>query len=177
MTGQISIFKDVEGRDLLVNLTDDFQFLRTPSMGELRRLLKEFRKRQLEWARRTLLQRPEDNGRFITGLSASLVPAPKGSRVKDKDWRALNTVVISVDAVPDAAWKVVEDVPPLRSSSPSTCLANATTNRSGFCVLPWVTASRRWTISCDRHIDWSSLTPGSRRRLNDLPIPCPSCGK
>lgn len=125
MTSQISIFRDVEGRDLLVNLTDDFQLLRTPSMGELRRLLEEFRKRQLDWAWRTMLQRPDDNGRFIYGLSASLVPAPKGSRVKDKDWRALNTVVISVDAVPDAAWKVVEGVPPLSSSSPSTCLANA----------------------------------------------------
>ncbi|MBB4510620.1 VPA1269 family protein [Rhizobium leguminosarum] len=129
MNDKLTKFTDVIGGDLFVNLTDEFQTLRTPSIDELHGLLAEFRRRQWQWVQSVMLNPARPDDRYIFGLSATLMRRPKNSRVKDDSWRSLGTHVISIDAVPHAAWKAVEDIPPLANSSPSTRLANASHER------------------------------------------------
>jgi hypothetical protein len=117
-------FQTFSDGEVWFNPTVECQILRLPGQDELGDLLTEFRRRQWEWLTDWLCQ-PAEDGKFINGLAASLLKAPKGSRVKNPEWRALNTQRIVLDNVPPSAWTLLDGIEPLPGSAATTRLVNA----------------------------------------------------
>lgn len=112
------------GGDVFLNVSSNHQILREPSREEMGTLLREFRSRQLSWIKKHLLADNSD-GDGLVGLGYSLLKASKNSRVKNADWRSINTHSIVLGNIPESAWEMLDNIDPLPGSAPATRIHNA----------------------------------------------------